>query len=208
MINTIDIKKIFAETWGYIGLPFPVTIIDRLSGTPQNYAAEKFDRFNANFKSYRKNISEKGVSIYTSLRGIDVFMPVWLSEQVRDAQEYLLPNTVMSLSNKVNIVTTHLVNRNASVKEEISMDDWQIDIKGVIVGSDNNYPDHEVQMLTKWYKKGIALNIQNARTAICLGENEKVVMTNLKFPELRGFENTQPYEFSLISDVEFSLYIN
>jgi len=189
MINRIGLEKIFRDTWGYIGLPFPEFITE---GIPE-----------------RVKNSMLGVPFYTkNSNGRELFMPIWLSENDRDSKEYLLPNTVMSLSNKKEIVTTKLVNRDGSVKEEISLNDWEIDIKGVLVSNDNSYPEKDFTKINEWFKNRIALNIQNARTAICLAGGEKVVITDLRFPEIRGFENTQPYELKLISDIEFSLYID
>jgi len=205
MINTIDLQKIFKDTWGYIGLPFPEIITKVITGIPQRYRADnyKFDY------QYVHVLSQKGVSIRTgSEKGIEIFMPVWLSRTDRDAMHYLLPNTTMNITSKKNIVITNLVNRDGTVKEEISLGDWEIGIRGVLVGKDNVYPDEEKQTLVDWYKEKRTFSIQNARTTICLSENEKVVITELRFPEIRGYENTQPYELKLLSDVEFSLYID
>ena len=204
MINTIDLQKIFKDVWGYISPPYPEILAKTIVGIPHKYTAE-------NYKFDPKGVqvySQQGVSIRTSGdKGIEIFMPVWLSE-TGNATEYLLPNTMMSIMSKKNIVTTTLVNRDGTVKEEISMGDWEINIKGVLVGKGSRYPEEEKQKMVDWYKEKKTFNIQNARTAICLADCEKVVITELRFPEIRGFENTQPYELKLLSDVEFSLYID
>jgi hypothetical protein len=135
-----------------------------------------------------------------------MFMPIWISEIDNNALEYLLPNTVMSLSSQMRIVTTNLVNRDGSVKEQIAASDWEIRIRGILIGEGDNYPESETQMLVDWYKKKKAMYIQNVRTAICLEQREKVIMNSLELKELRGFENTQPYEIQFVSDVEFDLY--
>ena len=207
MSNAIDLKKIFSYTWGFIGLPFPEMVIKGLPVVKREQSFQEAGFFD--FETWeRYRLSDKGVSIrYTKDNGVEVFMPIWLSSNDSDALEYLLPNTVMSISSKANIVTTSLVNRDGTFKEEISLDDWEISIRGVMVGEGNNYPEQAVQTLTNWYTTRAAFNIQNARTAICLSGGEKVVITDLRFPEIRGFENTQPYELKLISDKEFSLYI-
>ena len=202
MTNTIDLHKIFKDTWGYVGLPYPEIIAVR--GMPQKYDTDKYS-FSP---KYKVKHSQQGVSIRTNNEnGVEIFMPVWLSKLDREAMQYLLPNTMMSITSKKNIVTTTLVNRDGTVKEEISMGDWEINIRGVLVGREDFYPDGEKQILVDWYKEKATFNIQNARTAICLSENEKVVITELRFPEIRGYENTQPYELKLLSDVEFSLFI-
>jgi hypothetical protein len=112
----------------------------------------------------------------------------------------------MSLTNKKEIVITKMVNRDGTVKEEIALGEWNINIKGVIVSPNSSYPEDEVKLLIEWYKKRVSLNIQNARTAMCMTGDEKVVITDLKLPEVKGFENTQPYEISLLSDIDFDLY--
>jgi len=206
MSNAIDLKKIFGYTWGFIGLPFPEMVIRGLPiERKRTFAGEEFSFPTPEMLT----TSAKGVSYYyQNSSGNSVFMPIWLSTVNNNTLMYLLPNTVMSLGIKANIVTTNLVNRNGTVKEEISDDDWELRIKGVLVGVGNSYPEEEMQTLINWREKRQAFNIQNVKTAICLGENEKVVITRLHFPENRGFQNTQPYELELVSDREFSLYID
>ena len=165
MINTIDLQKIFKDTWGYVGLPFPEVMAKTIVGIPKTYRAEnyKFDY------EYVQVNSKQGVSIRTgSENGTEIFMPIWLSNVSRDATQYLLPNTIMSIMSKKNIVTTTLVNRDGTVKEEISLSDWDINIRGILVGKNGFYPDEEKQQLVKWYKEKQTFHIQNARTAVCL----------------------------------------
>jgi hypothetical protein len=205
MSNEIDLNKIFNQVWGFIGLPFPEIIIRSIpvkAKTP-----EVFEEFMS--VQNKISISEKGVS-YRMLNenGIDAFMPVWLSEIDNNALEYLLQNTIMSMSSRLSIVTTQLVNRDGTVKEQISMDEWSIRIRGVLIGEGDNYPETETQQLVNWYKKKKALCIQNVRTALCLEQLEKVIITNLDLKELNGYENTQPYELQLLSDVDFNLYLD
>lgn len=204
MINTVDLKKIFKETWGYVGLPFPEIV---LNGILMKNKTQDFEEFRFNLLE-KKQTNKLGVPYY-SQNSLDreIYMPIWLSESDKSATEYLLPNTVMSISSKKEIVTTKLVNRDGSFKEEISMDDWEIDVKGVLVSSGSNFPEEEYAKLNEWYKKRTKFNILNARTAFCLADNEKVVITSLRFSEMRGFENVQPYELKLTSDIEFSLYV-
>jgi hypothetical protein len=203
MINSIDLKKIFKDTWGYVGLPFPEIV---LGGIPTNSGIENYGDFKI---LEQKKMSKLGVPYYAkNSLGREIYMPIWLSESDKTATEYLLPNTVMSISSKKETVSTKLVNRDGSFKEEISMDDWEIDIKGVIVSKGNSFPEDEYQLLNEWYKKRKKFNILNARTAFCLAGDEKVVISSLRFSELRGFENVQPYELKLTSDLQFSLYID
>ena len=204
MINTIDIQRIFRDVWGFSAPPFPEIVAGMLVRDKKaSYHANEFE-----LEVHEKmEQSQMGVSYYgiNTLRN-EVFMPVWISE-ADNFLEYLLPNTTMSLTSRKNIVITPLVNRDGTVKEEISIDDWEIRIKGVMIGKYNQYPEEEKQRLVEWYMKKRSLYVQNVRTAICLTGKEQVIMTELAFPELRGFENVQPYELKMISDTAFSLIV-
>ncbi len=206
-MNEIDLKKIFGATWGFIGLPFPEMVVKGLPVVRKG--SFRADEFEFPDPPQLETLSNKGVAYYAlSPEGRRVFMPIWLSTADNNALMYLLPNTVMSMGVKANIVTTRLVNRHGTVKEEIADDDWEIRIRGVLVGKGNNYPEGEMQQLIEWREKRQAFNIQNVKTAIALNEDEKVVITRLNFPENRGFQNTQPYELEMVSDKEFSLFID
>ena len=210
MANIIDLPKIFNQTWGFIGLPFPEIVIKSIPTRSQTtFVGEIFnDMRPRSVIGNEHDISSQGVKFRTRVNGdIIAFLPIWLSETDRNALEYLLPNTHLSMTSKKTIIKTPLVNRDGTVKEQITMEDWDIRIRGVLVSKDDNYPEEEKQMLVNWYKNKKAMNIQNVKTSICLEGREKVIIEALSFPEIRGFENTQPYEMQLCSDVEFSLYL-
>jgi hypothetical protein len=193
-----------------VGMVFPEMVVRGVIRRVKTKVPPK-DFEGTNFPPVWEKITrtEKGVSLYArNILGNAVFMPVWVSESDLDAMQYLLPNTTISVSSKKNIVTTQLVNRDGSVKEEISLDDWSIDIKGVIVSGDSSYPDWQVQQLVDWYKKRVPLNIQNAKTAMCLEDDERVIIEDLRLPEVNGYENTQPFQMSLKSDLKFTLFID
>ncbi|MBP1637451.1 MAG: hypothetical protein H6Q18_240, partial [Bacteroidetes bacterium] len=133
------------------------------------------------------------------------FLPIWLIKS--DGKKFMLQNTVSSIVSKKTIVETQLVNQQGSVKEEISIDDWEINVKGIIISPDMDYPDQQVLELRQLYKTSESLEIENARTSLLFEDNEKVVLKNLKFPEVKGFENMQAFECDLVSDIEFKLII-
>ena len=200
-MNVIELSQLFRSTWGYIAAPFPEMAV--VKSIPSRLAQFEFDAVAA-----RKETSDLSVSFYAkNSNNREIFMPIWLSENSRTALQYLLPNTIMSIGNKKEIVTTKLVNRDGTVKEEISLGDWEISVKGIIVSAGNDFPEAEMQLLVDWYKKRTSLSIQNARTAICMSGEEKVVITDLHFPENGKYQNCQAYEVRMVGDVEFSLYL-
>lgn len=156
--------------------------------------------------SPRKEYNIKGSPFYAlNPNGNEVFLPIWLIKP--DGTKFLLPNTVSFFASKVTIVETAMVNRKGSVKEEISIEDWDINIKGIIVSKNYDYPDQEVYDLNQLKEAGIAYGIENARASLLLEENEMVVIKSLSFPELKGMKNLQPFEMNLVSDIKFELII-
>jgi hypothetical protein len=135
--------------------------------------------------------------------GNEVFLPIWLIKA--DGSKFMLQNTVSSIASKKTIVETPLVSRQGTVKEEISIDDWEINVKGIMVSPDWDYPDQQVSDLKELYNLNESLAIENARTSLLLKENENVVIRSLKLPEVKGRKNVQAFEIDLISDLPFSL---
>lgn len=207
MITKFDIQEIYKQTWGYVGLPFPEIVADRIVAKKGSYRGDTY-AFSKPYEKMQQSRNEVAFYAKNSV-GNDIYMPIWLytTEKAMIEEKYLLPNTVMSMTCNKNIVVTPLVNRNGTVKEEVSIGDWEINVRGVMVSPDTKYPETQVQLLNNWYNESTSLFIENARTAILLGENPKVLIVDLKFPEIKGFENTQPYEIKLISDTEFNLYV-
>ena len=203
--NEIDLQQIFKSVWGYAAPPF-------LFGL-QNLVEKKIfgkDSHDSDF-SFATLPERREYNIFTQLfyglnnNGNEVFMPIWLEDNA--GIKFMLQNTVSSITSKKTIVETQLVNAQGNVKEEISMDDWDINVKGIIVSPDRDYPDQQVFDLKEIYKSGESLGIENARTSLLFEGNEKVVIKNLKVPELKGMKNVQAFELDLVSDIEFKLII-
>lgn len=220
MYSEHDLGQIFKSVWGYNAPPL-------LFGLQNTVEAALFPASKANSEFGfgvpvpRREISILGPKFYAkNANGNEVFMPTWLIAP--GMTPYLLQNTVMSLTNKKTIIETPMVNRRGSVKEEISIEDWEINIKGIIVSEDFDYPDYQVQQLLQYYNMGIAIEIENARTALALNVDnvfvdagsiaaknaiEKVVIKSLTLPELKGMKNLQAFEMNLVSDNDFDLII-
>jgi len=203
--NEFDLVGIFKSVWGYAPAPFLFTsqnnVEKRILGQKSEFSEYSFEQ-----PSERREKNIQGSPFYAlNHNGNEVFLPIWLIDSF--GVEFMLQNTVSSIVSKKTIVETQLVNQQGSVKEEISIDDWEINVKGIIVSPDMDYPDQQVQDLVKLYELSDSLGIDNARTSVCLQKGEKVVIKSLKFPELKGMKNLQPFEMDLVSDVEFTLFI-
>lgn len=197
-LNKIEIATLFKDIWGYNAVPL---IFGKFPDSPSEYEYE----FSA--PSDRREHSINGPAFYAlNNNGNEMFLPIWLIRP--DGSRYLMQNTVSTLTNQKMIVETPLVNRAGTVKEEIAKKDWIINVKGIIVSSDGDYPDQEVSELNEMYELSESLGIENARTALVLGQNEKVVIKSLAFREIKGVKAAQGFEMEMVSDMPFELYID
>lgn len=121
-----------------------------------------------------------------------------------------LPYPVVRIQGKKRIVETSLVNRTGTVKELISMDDYEIDIRGLIISKDNFFLDQLIMQLRDLYRQQSSLKISSGLTDIFLSQPEAqgsdyVVIREIEFPEVRGIMNMRPYSIKLTSDAPFDL---
>ena len=203
--NEFDLKDIFKSVWGYAAPPFLFSLQNTVEKKLFGSSSESSD-YSFATPSERREYNIKGSPFYgMNSNGNEVFLPIWLIKA--DGTMFMLQNTVSSIASKKTIVETPLVNQQGSVKEEISMNDWDLNVKGIIVSSDGDYPDQLVFDLKELYKSGESLDIENARTSLLFEDNEKVVIRNLKFPELKGMKNVQAFEMDITSDIAFKLII-
>lgn len=132
--------------------------------------------------------------------GITYFMPVEL-----DGIE--LPNTLINISGKKNIVETSLVGQRGTVKELINIEDYEIMIRGIVVDDQNSFPDEFIMKLQELYEKNESVALKCALTDIFLQEDDSVVIRSIRFPEMRGVEHAQAFEIECMSDPVFDLTI-
>ena len=71
-------------------------------------------------------------------------MPIVLEHK---GTEYEIPNAVISIRGKKSIVETAMVGRKGTVKELISVDDYEIRIAGVCL--DVDFPDQQINALNE-----------------------------------------------------------
>ena len=205
MNSEFDLGEIFKRVWGYSAPPLLFALQNTVEKKIFGNSSDTSD-YSFATPSERREFNIKGSPFYgLNNNGNEVFLPIWLIKA--DGSKFMLQNTVSSIVSKKTIVETMLVNQQGSVKEEISMDDWEINVKGIIVSPDGDYPDQQVFDLKELYKLGESLEIENARTSILLEDNERVVIKNFKLPELKRMKNVQAFEMDLVSDIEFKLII-
>jgi hypothetical protein len=125
-------------------------------------------------------------------------------------KKWNLPYPVVSISSKKTIIETPLTERRGTVKELINIQDYEIVIKGFMIGNTNEFPEEDVTMLRTLYEQNSVLSIQCPLTDVFLirpdrNGSDKVVISALQFPPVTGIKNVRPYELHMVSDESFNL---
>jgi hypothetical protein len=160
------------------------------------------------------NFSGEGSELITSHMGREIWLPVKFTElsfDVFGATELLLPYAVVKISQKKNIVRTPMAEHKGTVKELYSVEDTVISIKGFIIGYDSSgkypqWPEAELRVLQQLFNLNEAVKLDNAKTNLCIEDDQRVVITSLEFPEVQGGrKNVVPFILQIESDTVFEL---
>lgn len=129
------------------------------------------------------------------------FLPVIIEHE---GKEYELPNSVIKISGKKKIIETDMTGRKGSVKELISLNDYEITVSGAVVADD--FPEDGISMLNELYNINESVSLKCALTDIFLGD-DKVVIKDIDFAAMKGTEHVQVFTMNLVSDNNFELII-
>lgn len=201
MRRDYDILELLSAVTGYRALPFP----DGFRRDPQNggYLAEDYD---PEAPLYERQQMLNGTKLYEQdFRGVWCFMPVYLRHK---KEMYELPNAIMSIRGRKNIVETELVGRKGSVKELINIGDYDISITAFIQSSDGTYPADEIARIRELYNINESIEIISVLTDLVLDEGDRVVITDIDYPSTPGIEDGQAIRIECKSDKEFELILS
>ena len=150
--------------------------------------------------------------------GNEYYMPVTLlysneantGNNPQVLQKYSLPFPVISISSRKTIIETALTERRGTVKELINITDYEIVIKGFIIGATNEFPEIEVSKLRTIYEQNTPIAIQCPLTDIFLlrpdrNGSDQIIISDLQFPAISGVKNVRPYQLTMLSDEPFNL---
>lgn len=142
---------------------------------------------------------------------LQYFLPITLEYSLSNKPHKIeLPFPVMTISGKKRLVETYLTQRNGTMKELISSDGYEINIRGYLIGKEGTFPEAEIKMLRELYEVNEPVTIRNVVADIFLYRpdptiTDKVVITELNFPEGRGNRHVREYEMKLVNDAPFNL---
>ncbi len=195
----VDLNNLYQRTFG--SKPYQ---IGELQPLPEEEAIQL-----AESKDETTQIS--GSTIKTKYLGREVWLPVkffGLDPLVFFGQtEYFLPWCTVRISCKKNIVKTPLSERQGTVKELYSIDDYTIDIRGFLIDPNRVFPEKQLEELHRFFSINEAVQLDNAITNLFLEENEqRVVLESFDLPEVKGGKNhVKPFAMRFESDSVFDL---
>ena len=146
--------------------------------------------------------------------GTEYYMPVTIAypdnAETGALKKWDLPYPVISITSRKTIVETPLTERRGTVKELINIQNYEIVVKGFIIGNTNEFPEDAVTTLRSIYEQNVPLSIQCPLTDIFLlrpdrSGSDQVVLYEIKFPAISGIKNIRPYELHFVSDEPFNL---
>lgn len=204
--SEFDIVKMLESVVGYKGLPFPgLWFPSRPFGgkTTDGYTGDDFQATGR--VEPLKTRSNKGTALYKKdLQGKYYFMPVVF---MHEGKEYEIDCALVSVTGKKNIIETPLVGRKGSVKELISIDDYQVNITGVVIGN-REWPEEKLEAINELYNVNSAIELKCALTDVFFSENDKVVIQELNIPRMSQVEYAQVIEIKCVTDRAFELILD
>ena len=197
-MGKFSVKDILLDVIGYKGLPYPgawlPTVNRSKSGEDFEYDGEYADE---NTSSNLGSVLRK-----KDAQGRYYFMPVVFEHKGR---EYEIPNAVISFTGKKSIVETAMVGRKGSVKELISIDDYEISIQGIALAGD--FPEDALSELNELYNINEAVILKCALTDIFLADEDRVVIKSMDISDMKGQESFLVFKMDLVTDCGFELTI-
>lgn len=124
--------------------------------------------------------------------------------------EWWLPYPVVSIIPSKIFVDTPLT-YNDPLTEFIGFGFVQINIKGLLINRNNEFPEADFSKLMELWRGRRPVHISNPVTDIALLQrtdgkpSDEVVIRDLRFPDARGVKHVRPYELTLYSNNPFNL---
>jgi Domain of unknown function (DUF6046) len=192
----LSISDLFQRAFGARGAGFDSSLVLQYPIDKQTY-----DDIDPNDETELGEFVNVRDSLKGTYLGRALFMPV----KIRNLQ---LPNEpTMLISGRKNIVKTALAGstKKGTVKELISVDDYDITIRGIVINDKSKltYPEDIVKKIHELYLINESHFIECGLTSL-LGI-DKIVIESITFPEMIGIQHAQAYELRCVSDEDFEL---
>lgn len=119
---------------------------------------------------------------------------------------YLLPNEpLVTITMNKKIIETELDGNDGTFKEEFSLGDYDVNIKGILIDENNpdQLPESQIRQLRDVLETRGSVKVSN--TLLSFFNIDRLAIYSCSFPEYAGSMEMVPYEITCKSDKEFDL---
>ena len=142
--------------------------------------------------------------VYTNIHFLDVEYTDSLGRTITTNGK-IYDAVLITVSQAKKIITTEIQGRNGTVKEYIGMDDYQVQVNGIITGSNGVHPVNEIAELKKMLDAPVAIDVSCAYLQN-LGI-QSLVTISYEFAQEAGGYSYQSFAITFKSDVPQQLRI-
>lgn len=129
-----------------------------------------------------------------------------LQGNVIEYPELRIDNVILEVTQKKLIKKTEIQGRNGTIKEYISMGDYEISIRGSLQNFNSDeqtlWPIDLVTTLEKICRAERSIRIES-KFLSQIFEIFDIVIESYSIPQVEGLRNLQPFTISAVSDVEY-----
>ena len=137
--------------------------------------------------------------VRTNALGIPMPMPLSFMEEEPGASEWLFPLEPMISVSGQNVMTRRHVSKGTvrgSIKERWTVDDYTIQINGILMSRDGSYPQEDVAMLRRFCEKG---HVKVYSPLLEIFSISRLAISSWSIPFTSGLSN-QNYTLTCYSD--------
>ena len=202
-VLNVDILRLYNNAFGQIALPFPG---GKVGGSVSD--AGEFEEFDL-IPGEQKDPPLRGSFNFKSPQGGSYFLPVKMGVNPTDL--YQLPNEpIMSIRGSKMLKVTPIRRKSGgrgTVKEERSLNDYEITIRGLAINEDeNDYPESQIREIRKICESTGVVYLTSYFSK--LFNISKVSIKDFDFPRFPANSlRVQPYVINCISDMDFDDYL-
>lgn len=189
--NSFNILDLYQKAFGVKGVRFAI---------PPNTSGNK----KADITYNGLNVSNSPTALTQSILGTPIYEQITLRD---GGNEYTFPDwPLIDIAFTKNIIKTPIKGRNGTVKEYINIDDYQIGIRGILINYVNDeYPYDLLSQLQSFCI--INRELQVTSPVLNILDIHNLVITDVRYPEVEGYNHIQPFIIQCLSDEPIELII-
>ncbi len=149
--------------------------------------------------------SALGTPVYSNITFDSVQYTNMQTKQVFRTKQLVYETVLITVNQAKTIVKTNIAGGDGTVKEYISLDDYQVQVNGIITGGNGHYPVEDVLALKQMLDAPVNIPV------ICEYLNrlgiQELIVTDYSLPQVPGGYSQQNFTINLLSDIPIILQL-